>query len=90
MEELYPSVLIGCVSPLANIVSEAMSVVTFSILLLLEFFNNGKRLVSFGKFQKLTSNPWRKVSIFNSLGSVLKSNAMPALLINKCKWSVVS
>jgi short-subunit dehydrogenase involved in D-alanine esterification of teichoic acids len=34
----------------------------------------------------VTSNPWRKVSIFNSLGSVLKSSAMPALLINKCKW----
>ena len=34
--------------------------------------------------KKLTSNPWRKVSIFNSLGSILKSSAMPALLINKC------
>ncbi|CJJ31149.1 Uncharacterised protein [Streptococcus pneumoniae] len=91
LEELYPSVLIGCVSPLANIVSEAMSVVTFMILLLLEFFNNGKKACIIWKVpKKLTSNPWRKVSIFNSLGSVLKSSAMPALLINKCKWSVIS
>ncbi|CRG03386.1 Uncharacterised protein [Streptococcus pneumoniae] len=85
-EELYPSVLIGCVSPLANIVSEAMSVVTFIILPLLEFFNNGKKACIIWKVpKKLTSNPWRKVSIFNSLGSTLKSSAMPALLINKCK-----
>ncbi len=52
-EELYPNALIGCVSPLANIVKEAMSVVTFIILLLLDFFNNGKRLASFGMFQKV-------------------------------------
>lgn len=90
LEELYFSVLIGCVLLLVNIVSEVMLVVIFIILLLFEFFNNGKKVCIIWKvLKKLILNFWCKVLIFNLLGSVLKFSVMFVLLINKCKWLVI-